>query len=322
MKNCIIGAWRMSQSAINHAGLMLQNGESIAAAMQRAMTEMESDPTIYFAGLGALPNRDGIVQLDAAFMDGDTLGFGAVTNVTDLKHPFQYAQLLSDRVTDSVRTGESVLDYAKQRGAQIENILTDNAKTIWQKCLNRNINKSDVRHFGSAAFLGVDKEGTIAAGLSGADWFMKRSGVVSHVPMLGAGCYADSSIGAAVAVGSGDDIMKGCLSYEVVRLLSTGISVQQACETALRDHYEKLNDLDKRSGAMSIIAMDRLGRFGCSTIEKEGFMFVVSEGGALPVIYVCTNQGFASDVQPVTQKYLDSYDRNFDAYLSNLYQNS
>lgn len=318
MRNCIIGAWRMSYQAINHARLMLENNQTIASAIERAITEMESDPDIYFAGLGALPNRDGIVQLDAAYMDGDTLGFGAVTNVTDLAHPLQIAQSLSVRKIDSVRTGESVTEFAAQRGIKSDNILTDEAKYLWQKSVDGKLDKKTVRHFGAAAVIGIDKYGSIVAALSGSDWFMKRNGVVSHVPMLGCGCYADSSIGAAVAVGSGDDIMKGCLSYEVIRLLSTGISVQLACETALRDHYEKLHYLGKASGHMSLMAVDRMGRFGCSTNYPEGFLFVVSDQCAIPVVYMCKNEGFSCDVKPISNDLLAKYDQEFDNYIHQL----
>ncbi|SET44992.1 isoaspartyl peptidase/L-asparaginase [Thorsellia anophelis] len=318
MRNCIIGAWRMSHDAINHARLMLENNQSIGAAIERAMMEMESNPDIYCAGLGALPNRDGVVELDAAYMDGDTLGFGAVTCAVDIMHPSQIAQSLSIRKIDSVRAGKAVTQYAEQRSMPIQNILTDEAKYLWQKSIDRKLDKKSVRHFGAVAVLGIDKEGSIAAALSGSDWFMKRSGVVSHVPMLGCGCYADSSIGAAVAVGSGDDIMKGSLSYEVIRLLSTGISAQLACETALRDHYEKLDYLGKTSGSMSLIAIDRMGRFGCATNYPDGFIFVVSDQGAVPAIYICTNQGFACEVKPISQMQLAQYDEEYDAYLKAL----
>lgn len=48
---------------------------------------------------------------------------------------------------------------------------------------------------------------------------MKKPGRVGDSPLSGSGFYVDSAIGGAAATGLGEDLMKGCLSYEIVRLM-------------------------------------------------------------------------------------------------------
>ena len=60
-------------------------------------------------------------------------------------------------------------------------------------------------------------------------------------PISGSGFYADSKRGAASATGLGEDLMKGCISYEIVRLMGEGMSPQEACETAVNRLEAELN---------------------------------------------------------------------------------
>ena len=47
-----------------------------------------------------------------------------------------------------------------------------------------------------------------------------------------------AKIGGAAATGLGEDLMKGCLSYEIVRLMGEGRSPQQACDQAVYAFHE------------------------------------------------------------------------------------
>ena len=40
----------------------------------------------YFVGLGGLPNADGVMELDAAVMDGKTMSYGAVMAIRQGVH--------------------------------------------------------------------------------------------------------------------------------------------------------------------------------------------------------------------------------------------
>ena len=51
---------------------MLKNGGSAVDAVEKAANIIEVDPEDTSVGYGGLPNENGVVQLDASFMDGKT----------------------------------------------------------------------------------------------------------------------------------------------------------------------------------------------------------------------------------------------------------
>ena len=53
---------------------------------------------------------------------------------------------------------------------------------------------------------------------------MKKRGRVGDSPVSGSGFYVNNEVGGAAATGLGEDIMKGCLSYEVVQRMKKGES--------------------------------------------------------------------------------------------------
>ena len=59
----------------------------------------------------------------------------------------------------------------------------------------------------------------MTAATSTSGLFMKKKGRVGDSPISGSGFYVDCPVGGASATGLGDDLMTGCISYEIVRLL-------------------------------------------------------------------------------------------------------
>ena len=88
---------------------------------------------------------------------------------------------------------------------------------------------------------------------------MKKAGRVGDSPLSGSGFYVDSEIGGAAATGLGEDLMKGCLSYEIVRLMGEGLSPQAACDRAVYGFEERLRKRYGKAGAFSLIALDKNG---------------------------------------------------------------
>jgi len=56
---------------------VLSGGGSAVEAVVAAMRVLEADPT-FNAGIGATPNPDGVVRLDAGIMEGEGLQAGAL----------------------------------------------------------------------------------------------------------------------------------------------------------------------------------------------------------------------------------------------------
>ena len=56
--------------------------------------------------------------------------------------------------------------------------------------------------------------------------------------------------------------MKGCVSYEIVRLMAEGLHPQEACEKAVAHFDRELKERRGKAGDMSLIAMNNKGEWG------------------------------------------------------------
>lgn len=74
----IIATWRMALEGVTESASALAAGKPVAAAVVDAVAAVEDFPLYKSVGYGGLPTENGEVELDAAYMDGDTLAFGAV----------------------------------------------------------------------------------------------------------------------------------------------------------------------------------------------------------------------------------------------------
>ncbi|MDY5997628.1 MAG: isoaspartyl peptidase/L-asparaginase, partial [Erysipelotrichaceae bacterium] len=113
----------------------------------------------------------------------------------------------------------------------------------------------------TVCFVCKDENDLISA-CSTSGLFMKEDGRLGDTPIVGCGYYADSKIGAASATGVGEEISRGMISYETVRLMSEGCSAMDACQKALA----KLNaKMDRELLSISVIALDANGNYGVAT---------------------------------------------------------
>ena len=92
MEYTMIATWKMSYDGIGLAKEALEKGCNVKDAIRIAIQNVEEREEFISVGHGGLPNIDGHVQLDAAYMDGDTLDFGGIIEVEDIKSPIAVAQ--------------------------------------------------------------------------------------------------------------------------------------------------------------------------------------------------------------------------------------
>lgn len=85
----VISTWSMSYDGLVKAAELLKKDKSAGDAVENLLRKVESYPLYKSVGYGGLPNEDGVVQMDAAFMDGDTLAQGSVAAIENVKHAFQ-----------------------------------------------------------------------------------------------------------------------------------------------------------------------------------------------------------------------------------------
>ena len=254
----------MSFDGLSKAFEMIKNGEDAAAAVSTLIKDVEDYPYYKSVGYGGLPNKECKVELDAAYMDGNTLQVGAIAGVSDIANPIEVAMELSKQKVNNMRVGEGANRFAKENNFEMKEMLTDRAKKVWSNKKEELEKEKNLKAYdGHDTVCGIclDKSGKIVAGTSTSGLFMKEPGRVGDSPLCGCGFYADSNIGSAAATGLGEDITKGVLSYEVVRKIAEGMAPQEACDKTL---YEFEEDLIKRNTQIddtqiSLIAMDKNG---------------------------------------------------------------
>lgn len=310
----MIATWRMAHDGVLAAKELLEGQASCKDAVETAIKAVEDYPFYKSVGYGGLPNERGIVEMDAAFMDGETFKIGAVAGITDVANPISVARQLSDEKFNSFRVGQGATEYAMLAGFERKNMLTDRAKKIWEKRLAE-IAASNLDPYDGHDTVGVvalDTQQQMAVGTSSSGLFMKKQGRVGDSPLSGSGFYVDSTIGGAAATGLGEDLMKGCLSYEIVRLMGEGLSPQAACDRAVYGFEERLRKRYGKAGAFSLIALDKNGGWGVATNVE--FTFSVATADQEAAIYMA-NPGpdQTTVITPITQEWLDAYEARIKA---------
>lgn len=130
--------------------------------------------------------------------------------------------------------------------------------------------------------------------------------MVGDSPICGSGFYVDSQVGGASATGLGEDLMKGCISYEIVRLMKEGMHPQEACEKAVNELDKKLKARRGKAGDLSLIAMNNKGEWGVAT-NIEGFSFAVATASQPPIVYLTKVVDGHCIHEVASQEWLDQY---------------
>lgn len=310
----IIATWRMAHDGVLAAKELLEKQGLCGDAVETTIKAVEDYPFYKSVGYGGLPNEQGILEMDAAFMDGDTFKIGAVAGIVDVANPIAVARQLSNEKFNSFRVGDGATEYAMLAGFERKNMLTARAKKIWEKRVEE-IAKTNLSPYDGHDTVGVvtlDEHASMAAGTSSSGLFMKKAGRVGDSPLSGSGFYVDSEIGGAAATGLGEDLMKGCLSYEIVRLMKEGLTPQEACDQGVYDFSDRLKKRYGKAGAFSLVALDKQGRWGVATNVE--FTFSVAIANEQPGIYMA-NPGpdHTTITEPITEEWLEAYEKRIKA---------
>lgn len=317
----IIGTWRMSLEGIEDCINDLENKKSAADAIEKSIKEVEDFPYFKSVGYGGLPNEDMEVELDAAFMDGTNFNFGAVAGVKNIKNPISVAKDLSKYEANNFLVGIGAEKYADKNGFERINMLTDRAKIHYKNRLyeeNKMAKERDLKPYIGHDTVGVcalDQAGNLASGTSTSGLFMKKAGRVGDSPVIGSGLYADSEVGAATATGLGEDLMKGCISYEIVRLMKEGLTAQEACDKAVNNLDTVLKKKRKKSGDISVVALDKDGNLGVAT-NIDGFSFVYATENKPAKVYLCYREDNKTLYKEASKEWLDDYMKTRTAELT------
>ena len=304
----IIATWQMALDGVEKATEMLKNGGDAGDAIETAVKEVEDFPYYKSVGFGGLPNEEMEVELDAAYMDGDTLDIGAVAAIKDYANPVAIARHLSKEKVNNLLVGQGGEKYAHKAGFERKNMLTERAKIHYHNRI-KEVREQEIKPYTGHDTVGMvclDTHGKMTSATSTSGLFMKKAGRVGDSPLAGSGFYVDSKVGGASATGLGEDIMKGCMSYEIVRLMKEGMHPQDACEKAVNIFDQELRERRCQAGDISLIAMNNQGQWGAAT-NIEGFSFVVATAKQKPIVYLTKKIDGKYIHEAASQEWIDNY---------------
>ena len=310
----IIATWRMAIEGLTKAANELENGMDAGDAVELAVKEVEDYPFYKSVGYGGLPNENCEVELDAAYMDGDTLSIGAVAGIRDFANPVSIAKKLSNDKVNNFLVGVGAEEYAHKNGFERKNMLTDRAKLHYTKRKKETLDKGLSPYAGhdTVGMISLDKNGKMCAATSTSGLFMKKRGRIGDSALSGSGFYVDSEVGGASATGLGEDLMKGCISYEIVRLMKEGKHPQEACDIAVSQLDENLKRRRGKAGDLSLVALNNKGEWGVAT-NIEGFSFSIATKDMSPTVYVSKVVNGKTIHEVASQEWLDAYSKRIKA---------
>ena len=88
------------------------------------MRVVESDPNIRTVGMVGYPDRNGIVTLDACYMNYES-NCGSVAFLTDIVNPISLVRKLKEETPHAMLVGQEAKKIALKKGFKEINLLTD-----------------------------------------------------------------------------------------------------------------------------------------------------------------------------------------------------
>lgn len=284
----ILGTWSFAKRHIGKgAAVLTENGSAIDAAVAMAKG-IEADPTVDSVGLGGLPGWDGVVDLDAAIMDGRNMEIGGVGSLKGFLHPIEVAKDVLQRTGHDLLVAGGAEQFADQLGHQRANLLTENALVRWNELRSEENARPDcfdnIKRHGvqgkpvghdTVGIVARDAEGHFCAATSTSGLALKLPGRVGDSPICGSGFYADDRRGAAAATGVGEDIMRCNLCFRVVYRMGMGEDALTACENAMREACAEMKAAGRDVGEMALVAIDTKGNYGYAA-NHDTFCYAVA----------------------------------------------
>ena len=271
----LAGTWKFSNIALEAAARHMESGATLLDSVEVGIRALEADTADqYFVGVGGLPNRDGVMQMDAALWDGRSNRCGAVMALESTRHAVSVARLVLERSIHNVFVGAGALSFKRECGVADDEPLTDEAAAEWawwqeeqQRARPGRQKKSahDLRQHDTIGVVGVDEHGDLVAGTSTSGWAFKPAGRVGDSPLFGSGLCVDNEVGAAVATGDGEDIMKAVLTHEVLVRMRRGAAPAAACRAAIAQMLRGMPAERRAEVKVGVVAVSKAGEVGAGT---------------------------------------------------------
>ena len=138
---CVIASGNGRQTVQLAFDLMTKGGRPVECCV-RGVKLVEDDPNDMSVGYGGLPNEDGVIQLDAACMDGPLHKAGSVGCIENIKNPASVALEVLRRTDHVMLVGEGATRFAVRMGFKEEDLHTEKSRNAWKRW-RANLNDGD-----------------------------------------------------------------------------------------------------------------------------------------------------------------------------------
>ena len=225
--------------ALDAGSAVLEAGGSALDAVEAAVRALEDDPN-FNAGRGAVFTHDGLIELDAAIMDGRSRAAGAVAGVRTTRNPVSLARAVMEKTPHVFLGGSGADEFAREQ--ELEQVPPEWFETEERRRQLETVKAArseafDVElKYGTVGAVALDKNGHVAAATSTGGLTGKRWGRIGDTPVIGAGTYADDRSAAVSGTGTGEIFIRAVAGHQLAeRVRLSGESLQQALDATLAD---------------------------------------------------------------------------------------
>lgn len=252
-------------SSLQKGFSLLENEGNALDAVRAAITILE-DNILFNAGRGSVFTKKGVQEMDAAIMDGRTLGAGSVTGVRNVMNPIELAYEVMTNSNHVFLSGKGANDFAIKQGLKLmpdDYFFSKFRYDQWKEIRDSDSYSLDHTHqdiaelmkdkkFGTVGAVACDKFGNIAAATSTGGMTNKKYGRIGDSPIIGAGTYANNQTCAISCTGHGEPFIRAVAAYDVSALMEyKGFSLQEAMNQVV---HHKLIDLNGEGGMIGVDA--------------------------------------------------------------------
>lgn len=268
------------RDALDAGSEILGKGGSAIDAVEAAVRVLEDDPC-FNAGRGSTLNAEGLVELDAAIMDGANRRAGAVAGVRTTRAPISLARTLMERGPHVFLSYEGADRLAREaKLEQVDNswFVTTERRRQLDELLSKGGFDSEVK-YGTVGAVAVDTEGHVAAATSTGGLTAKQWGRIGDSPLIGAGTYADDRSAAVSATGSGEYFIRAVAGHQLAERIRLGAqSLQEALDGTLED-------IRQLGGTGGLIAVSAAGEAAWGFTTRAMYRGVADANARAVAIY-------------------------------------
>jgi len=250
----VVATWDAGLAANLAAWKIIGMGGKALDAVENGVKVTE-DEINCCVGLSGNPDRDGHVTLDASIMDHE-FNCGSVAFLERIKHPISVARRVMEKTPHVMLVGEGAQQFALSEGFTLEPAtLSKDAKSSYENWLKKseykpviNIERKQATsqldpslmappklsngewNHDTIGMIALDSFGNLSGSCTTSGAGFKMRGRVGDSPVIGAGLYVDNEVGAVVATGQGEDVIRVAGASAVVEQMRQGKSPEQACK--------------------------------------------------------------------------------------------